>query len=583
MVMPTPARVITFYSYKGGVGRTMALANLAHRLAETHGLDVLAVDWDLEAPGLHPFFGIPPATAATTLGVLDYFIAWRDAVKRKDPEPPPEVRDVTPWFVPVEDPDHRPRSGSISVLLAGRQDRTYDERLASLHWQDFYVGAGGALAVERLREQLVAKADVVLVDSRTGLTDAGGICTIQLPDGVVLMTAPSAQSLEGTESVARTITRASATDRAGREHARVWLAVGRFSSVEETDLAARWFKDRSAWFEKAAEEGLWSKEDHPEGLQSHVIPHRGRWNFGEAILREGWVDARDPLMMAYGELTETLVRWLGREVRASPGAAPVDFLLITAIEQERDALLRKLPGVRKLDRDGTGAHTYFEASIATRRQDGAVYRVVVMSLSGMGPVKGAIKVGAVIQRWKPAHVLMVGIAGGIEGEVAPGDVMVASQVADYTVGKVRVGASREDHWTAYPADADLLDAALNFSTGWEDLVSVAPPEQTTPTRHVGVVASGGDVIASKKQLQSYRGDWPKLIGVEMEGASVAAGLHDDIVRPRFLMIRGVSDLADGEKSTATKKAWRSYACHVAAAYAIGLLRDGPVKAAPRGA
>ena len=75
--------------------------------------------------------------------------------------------------------------------------------------------------------------------------------------------------------------------------------------------------------------------------------------------------------------------------------------------------------MRKLDRDGKGAHTYYEASVTTRRQDRSVYRVIVTSLSGMGGVKGAIKANAVIQRWKPAHVLMVGIAGGVEARSPP--------------------------------------------------------------------------------------------------------------------------------------------------------------------
>ena len=48
-------RVITFYSYKGGVGRTLALADVAVMLAKM-GHRVLMVDWDLEAPGLHRFF-----------------------------------------------------------------------------------------------------------------------------------------------------------------------------------------------------------------------------------------------------------------------------------------------------------------------------------------------------------------------------------------------------------------------------------------------------------------------------------------------------------------------------------------------
>ena len=67
-----------------------------------------------------------------------------------------------------------------------------------------------------------------------------------------------------------------------------------------------------------------------------------------------------------------------------------------------------------------------------------------------------------------------------------------------------------------------------------------------PARHTGVIASGGDVIASKDLIAAYRKDMPKLIGVEMEGGGVAAALHGHVLRPRFLMVRGVSDLADAE-------------------------------------
>src|SRR5687767_12475166 len=51
-------QIITFYSYKGGTGRSMALANIACLLAQryTEHSKVLMIDWDLEAPGLHMFF-----------------------------------------------------------------------------------------------------------------------------------------------------------------------------------------------------------------------------------------------------------------------------------------------------------------------------------------------------------------------------------------------------------------------------------------------------------------------------------------------------------------------------------------------
>src|ERR1044071_2861405 len=48
-------QIVTFYSFKGGTGRTMALANVAWILA-ANGNRVLIADWDLESPGLHRFY-----------------------------------------------------------------------------------------------------------------------------------------------------------------------------------------------------------------------------------------------------------------------------------------------------------------------------------------------------------------------------------------------------------------------------------------------------------------------------------------------------------------------------------------------
>ncbi len=304
---PPTRRVITFYSFKGGVGRTMTLANVAYRLANKHGLRVIAVDWDLEAPGLHRFFGVSTKKAAKAHGVLDYFGAWREAVERRDPAPP----DVSDWIIPITDKKHKPNFGSLSLLLAGKIDESYDSRLAALNWQDFYAKDAGASAVETLREQLAGMADVVLIDSRTGFTDAGGICTIQIPDGVVLMTAPNQQSLEGIDRVARGIAKAPKEARAGRDKPRMWLVTSRVPMVEETYLAEQWFAANESWFAAGSKAGLWLKEDHPDGLQSHKIPHRGRWGFDEMVLNEAAkVDPSDLLVAPYEQLTAMLFQWL---------------------------------------------------------------------------------------------------------------------------------------------------------------------------------------------------------------------------------------------------------------------------------
>ena len=62
--------VVTFYSYKGGVGRSFALANVGTLLGRW-GFRVLCIDWDLEAPGLPHYFNSISRSEATSVLVDD--------------------------------------------------------------------------------------------------------------------------------------------------------------------------------------------------------------------------------------------------------------------------------------------------------------------------------------------------------------------------------------------------------------------------------------------------------------------------------------------------------------------------------
>ena len=93
----TEGRITTFYSFKGGVGRTMALANVAF-LAAMNGKRVLAMDWDLEAPGLSYYFrSLLPSQDARNLkdspGILNILWNWRNLQTQIsiDPEQEQEV------------------------------------------------------------------------------------------------------------------------------------------------------------------------------------------------------------------------------------------------------------------------------------------------------------------------------------------------------------------------------------------------------------------------------------------------------------------------------------------------------------
>jgi formylglycine-generating enzyme required for sulfatase activity len=197
--------IFTFYSFKGGVGRSMALANVGAALA-VRGLRTLVVDFDLEAPGLERYFPIDQEAARKTPGVIDLLNAFKASLAGTGNEN--DFRNLARFVVSVY--PSIGGGGALSLMPAGRRDtsdamRQYALNVRSFDWQDFYLHWEGAAFFDWLRQKLTTGAgafDVVLVDSRTGVTEMGGICTHRLADAVVMMCAANHQNLSGTRSVA---------------------------------------------------------------------------------------------------------------------------------------------------------------------------------------------------------------------------------------------------------------------------------------------------------------------------------------------------------------------------------------------
>jgi cellulose biosynthesis protein BcsQ len=207
----TPGSIITFYSYKGGTGRTMALTNTACVLAERMNADlgekVLVVDWDLEAPGLHQFLPARLRSRGPALdtglgaepGLIDLFIAIRDALPEAEPASADEAEealeiamsriDVGGFIGDTEVPN-------IHIIRAGRNDDgLYSRRVNTFDWEGLFKRAPGIY--RRVAEALGLRYRYVLVDSRTGVTDISGICTSLLPEKLVVVFTPNRQSLTG--------------------------------------------------------------------------------------------------------------------------------------------------------------------------------------------------------------------------------------------------------------------------------------------------------------------------------------------------------------------------------------------------
>jgi small GTP-binding protein len=204
-------KIVTFYSYKGGTGRSMALANIAWVLA-MNGKRVLAIDWDLEAPGLHRYFlpFLSDPELAETPGLIEIFWSYTDMVLAPRDSWPPGIEDplmladAQQCAVPLE--YQFPNSNAcIHFLGAGCQEASYSSRVRSFDWQAFYERLGGSQFVEALRKRSLQQYDYVLIDSRTGVADTSGICTMQMPDIVVLCFTYNRQSMKGVEAVAKSI------------------------------------------------------------------------------------------------------------------------------------------------------------------------------------------------------------------------------------------------------------------------------------------------------------------------------------------------------------------------------------------
>jgi Mrp family chromosome partitioning ATPase len=251
---PAGGKIVTFFSFKGGVGRTMALANCAFAAA-MNGSRVLVMDWDLEAPGLpHYFRGMIDQRRAGAVrrasGVLDLFWGWQQAIDGAQSGEDLKKR-LTPFrdhgmfaesVNPLVDPGRLPKSAKLDVMTAGSpllncpEPLSYAEALSRFNWTEFFSKRAGGSLIHQLAEWCRANYDLTLIDSRTGLADVAGICTMQIPDTVYLCFVFNRQNIEGTAQVARAISEA----RKGEIDVRVVpMRVSTGRPAEESDARSR--------------------------------------------------------------------------------------------------------------------------------------------------------------------------------------------------------------------------------------------------------------------------------------------------------------------------------------------------------
>ena len=274
-------KICTFYSYKGGVGRSMALVNVAALLSKWNRR-VLIIDWDLEAPGVEEFFEHDSAASTAppdVPGVVDLVeslgrgrrLEWKKSLTYAQPF------------------DQAPR---IAILGAGRQDLDYVTRVQTTDWARLFTEVDLGSYLEELRTEWLEEFDFVLVDSRTGITDIGGICTIHLPDILVGFFTSNWASLRGVIDVVRRAR--GARDRLPYDRGRL-LAVpvpARDESRTEYEKAMEWRRSFAGELGEFYADWLPKGMTPADALEVLRIPYIPYWSFGNPlpVVEEGITD-----------------------------------------------------------------------------------------------------------------------------------------------------------------------------------------------------------------------------------------------------------------------------------------------------
>ncbi len=271
---------VTFYSFKGGVGRTQALVNISFELAK-RGKRVLMVDFDLEAPGLDTF-DLSPAGGKTP-GLIDYFSKYIDTLS------PPKVE---PYLEEIDDEEIK--QGHLWIMPSGIRDERYERRLREIDWPKLYGELDGYLMIENLKAQWeeALAPDYVLIDSRTGHTDVAGICTRQLPEAVVILFLPNEQNLRGLTKIVADI-RAETEPPRNKEILKYFV----MSNVPELD-------DEDGILDRRLE--AFKKELGFEGLSQTIHTYQSLLLLDQAIFTK--VKPKSQLSREYQALTDLIIR-----------------------------------------------------------------------------------------------------------------------------------------------------------------------------------------------------------------------------------------------------------------------------------
>ena len=271
-------------------------------------------------------------------------------------------------------------------------------------------------------------------------------------------------------------------------------------------------------------------------------------NSGIVTLHGGITNMNGPTAVGHGA-TINISAESPRQTTPPEDRAGIDVGVITVVTEEAQAVRRALG----LKPDRSNGLTFDLGTVDTGRQALTIAALQTLS-QGEGPVASAFS--HLRETFNPEVMVLTDIAGGINRDVHLGDVVVATRVICYDLRKetseriIRRGQERQ-------APAGIGHAVNRFFADHGEPAIITSQVPGTAPGHVrvlkGLAGSGNAVIAHRdSEIVSYLLAFnDKILAVDMESDGFSQAFHD---RPRaerpsgWLIIRGISDHADGQKN-----------------------------------
>lgn len=279
--------IVTFYSYKGGVGRTQLLSNIASYLCYYKQRKVLIIDWDMEAPGVDFFFKIDRTKIKA--GLLELFSEYKKIVRSNENVNEtnlPKILENEKYTINLINSEHG--NGKVDLVPAGKYDKSYVKKINQFDWYDFYENLDGKYYIEILKEELLkSEYDYIFIDSRTGTNDYSGICNIQMPTVNVFVVAPTYQNFQGSSDIIENIKKSPYV----ANELRKTIIIPILSRLDRSDkTSGKWFGKFRDTFGKNIinlHTSLGKKADKTqinEYIENTLIEYKTEISYGEKIL-----------------------------------------------------------------------------------------------------------------------------------------------------------------------------------------------------------------------------------------------------------------------------------------------------------